>query len=103
MRGSAMLVMIGLLLGTAGSVVAENPQQEKARACNMEATEKHLKGAERRTYVKTCMAAGREAAAAKPVSQDPEKIKACNAEATSKGLKGADRKAFMKSCLAGGK
>jgi len=98
MRIKLMLTMVAtsLLLAT-GYAAAENSQQEKMKTCNAEATQKGLKGADRKTFMSTCLSA-KGAAAAPPATQQ-EKMKTCNADATAKQLKGADRKAFMKTCL----
>jgi len=72
-------------------------QQEKMKSCNAEATQKQLKGDERKAFMKTCLSAKQESATP-PVSQQ-EKMKACNADAGSKGLTGDERKKFMKQCL----
>jgi hypothetical protein len=71
-------------------------QQDKMKSCNAEATQKQLKGDDRKAFMKTCLSAKHDAAP--PVSQQ-EKMKSCNAEAGSKGLKGDDRKKFMSQCL----
>jgi hypothetical protein len=70
---------------------AATPQQEKMRACNAHATEKNLKGDERKTFMSECLKA-------KPMTQQ-EKMTACNRDPTAKNLKGDDRKAFMSDCL----
>ncbi len=51
--------------------------------------------------MKTCLSAGGEAAAAKPMTPQQERMKTCNADANAKGLKGDARKTFMQSCLSG--
>jgi hypothetical protein len=76
-----------------------NSQQEKMKSCNAEATTKGLHGANRKSFMSTCLSG--EAAEAKPANSQQEKMKSCNAEATTKGLKGADRKTFMSTCLKG--
>jgi len=98
MRLKMTLAVIGagLLLMT-GYAAAENAQQDKMKACNVEAAQKGLKGAERKTFMSSCLSGGTAAAA--PATTQQEKMKTCNADATAKGLKGADRKAFMKTCL----
>ena len=58
-----------------------------------------LHGANRKSYMSTCLS-DQPAAPAKTNSQQ-EKMKSCNADATAKGLKGADRKTFMSTCLKG--
>ena len=65
----------------------------------MRATHKGLTGNARKAFIKTCLSADGEAAAAKPMSSQQEKMKTCNAAATAKNLKGADRQTFMSTCL----
>lgn len=100
MKLRTMLVMVGAtLLLTTGYAVAETAQQTKMKTCNAEATAKNLKGDARNEFMKTCLTAGGDAAAPKPMNPQQERMKTCNADATAKGLKGSDRKAFMKTCL----
>jgi hypothetical protein len=104
MRRTTWLVAMGAALAVvAGQAIAqashENSQQQRMTTCNADATTKGLKGADRKTFMKSCLS-DRTAAAATGNSQQ-EKMKTCNADATTKGLKGADRKTFMKSCLSG--
>ena len=99
LRTMVLVATTGLLLST-GYAAAESKQQDKMKTCNTEATAKGLKGADRKAFMKTCLSAGGEAAAA-PATSQQEKMKTCNAEANAKKLKGADRKAFMKTCLSG--
>ena len=79
---------------------APTPQQQRMKDCNAEAKEKELKGDERKTFMKDCLA-GRQAAAKDARTTQQEKMKSCNAEAKTKALKGDERKAFMSSCLKG--
>ena len=95
-----LVAATGLAL-TTGYAVAENSQQAKMKSCNAAAKQKALKGAEREAFMKTCLSAGGEAAAAKPPNAQQERMKACNADAKAKGLKGDARKTFMSSCLSG--
>ncbi len=83
-------------------------QQQRMVDCNKQATGK--KGAERKTFMSTCLkggstaaAAPATAAAAAPAAKQTqqEKMKTCNADAKTKALKGAERKTFMSSCLKG--
>jgi hypothetical protein len=101
MRRTNWVVAVGAALAVlAGQgVFAENSQQDKMKTCNADATSKGLKGADRQTFMKTCLS-HEEAAPVKTNSQQ-EKMKTCNADATAKGLKGADRKTFMSTCLKG--
>lgn len=84
-------------------------QQQRMIDCNKQATGK--KGAERKTFMSTCLKSGGAAAASAPATAaaapsakqaQQEKMKTCNADAKGKALKGAERKAFMSSCLKGG-
>ena len=105
MRRTTWLVAMGAALAVvAGQAIAqashENSQQQKMTACNADATAKALKGADRKTFMKSCLSDKGAPAAATGNSQQ-EKMKTCNADATTKGLKGAGRKAFMKNCLSG--
>ena len=104
MRRTTWLVAMGAALAVvAGQAIAqashENSQQQRMTTCNTDAKAKGLKGADRKTFMKSCLS-DRTAAAATGNSQQ-EKMKTCNANATTKGLKGTDRKAFMKDCLSG--
>lgn len=83
------LLVLGVLLSAQG--FAATAQQEKMKTCNAEATEKTLKGDERKAFMSTCLKA-------KPATQQ-EKMKTCNADATAKALKGDERKAYMSTCL----
>lgn len=87
-------------------------QQQKMKDCNADAKTKALKGAERKTFMKSCLsgggaeaaapaAAAPAAAAPSPKAAQQEKMKSCNAEAKTKGLSGTDRKSFMSTCLKG--
>lgn len=77
------------------------PQQQRMKDCNAEAKTKALAGAERKTFMSTCLKG--EAVAAAPVAKETqqEKMKTCNADAKAKSLKGDDRKAYMSTCLKG--
>jgi hypothetical protein len=81
-------------------VLADNSQQTKMTTCNADASAKSLQGADRKTFMKTCLSA----APAKTTSTNSqqEKMKSCNADAKSKALKGDARKQFMSTCLKGG-
>ena len=102
MKRTTWVMAVGAALAVlaAPMVFAEtNSQQEKMKTCNADAKAKNLSGAERKSFMKTCLS-DQPAAPAKTNSQQ-EKMKACNKEATGKGLKGADRKSFMSTCLKG--
>jgi hypothetical protein len=123
MSMSLRLLAVSAALAFAGAAFAAAPQastaapaakthttqQQRMIDCNKQATGK--KGAERKTFMSTCLKGGSTAAAAAPAhaaataptakQTQQEKMKACNADATAKALKGADRKTFMSSCLKG--
>jgi hypothetical protein len=102
------------MLGTSGVALAQNSQQTKMTSCNADAKAKGLAGADRQTFMKSCLSdkgapSMPSDATAKPAAamaggstlgnSQQEKMKSCNADAKSKGLKGDDRKAYMKTCL----
>jgi len=74
--------------------VEKTPQQSKMAICNKDADGK--KGDERKAFMKNCLSAKPEAAAA-PQATQQNKMKTCNADAA--GKKGDERKAFMSECL----
>jgi uncharacterized protein YihD (DUF1040 family) len=98
-----MLVVVGASALLTGYAIAETAQQTKMKTCNADATAKGLKGDARKDFMKICLSAGGEAAAAKPANTQQAKMKSCNADATAKGLKGDARKTFMQTSLSGGK
>jgi ribosomal protein S3AE len=87
--------MLSLLL-FAVSPAHAGEQQDKMKSCNAEASQKQLKGDERKSFMKTCLSASASSSA--PATQQ-EKMKSCNAEAGQKQLKGDERKKFMSQCL----
>jgi hypothetical protein len=94
--GAALAVVAAQAIA---QVSHENSQQQRMTTCNADAKAKGLKGADRKTFMKSCLS-DRTAAAATGNSQQ-EKMKTCNTDATTKALKGTERKAFMKECLSG--
>jgi len=77
-------------------------QQEKMKSCNKDATEKSLKGDERKAFMKTCLSKEGAPAAAPAMDKkatQQEKMKSCNKDAKEKALKGDERKKFMSDCL----
>jgi hypothetical protein len=103
MRGGTFL--LGLLLVVAPSCA--DTQQENTKACNAEAVKQELTGNKHEAFMKQCLAAKSEAAAAstgekkKPTPQQL-KMKQCNADAKAQELKGDVRKTFMSACLKAG-
>jgi hypothetical protein len=76
-------------------------QQQRMIDCNKQATGK--KGADRRTFMSSCLKGRSTAAVAAPTAKRTrqEKMKSCNADARTKALKGTERRTFMSSCLKG--
>lgn len=68
------------------------PQQDKMKACNVEAKDK--KGDDRKAFMKECLAA-KPAEAAVPAG-----AAACEKSVADKKLKGAAAKSHMKKCMA---
>jgi predicted transcriptional regulator len=76
-----------------------NSQQEKMKECAADAKAKGVKGAERESFMSSCLSS--KGMSHEDINKQQEKMKTCNADAKTKGLAGAERKAFMKSCLSG--
>lgn len=76
------------------------PQQQRMTSCNADAKTKALTGADRKTFMSSCLKGETAAPAATSAKQtQQQKMTSCNADAKTKALKGADRKTFMSSCL----
>ncbi len=102
-RAAVRHAVFGVLLAgvmSAGPCLAQsggNTQQERMKACNTQASAKHLSGDARKTFMSDCLSG--KTGAAKPLNSQQEKMKTCNAEATGRGLKGDARQQFMSTCL----
>ena len=77
---------------------ALNPQQQRMKDCNADASAENLKGDAREQFMSTCLKAKPGAA----TNSQQEKMKACNAQATAKKLDGDPRRKFMVECLRSG-
>jgi len=108
--GAAFAASPATAPATAPAAKPHTAQQQRMIDCNKQATGK--KGAERKTFMSSCLKGQSTAAAAAPVAAAPtampaahqtqqEKMKSCSADAKAKTLKGADRKTFMSGCLKG--
>jgi hypothetical protein len=86
-----ILLASTLLLATATfaapGFAADNPQQERMKTCNTQASGK--KGDERKAFMKECLSSGKKAS--------DNKMASCNTK--SKGMKSAERKKFMSECM----
>jgi len=69
------------------ALAADNPQQERMKACNTKAAGK--KGDERKAFMSECLSADKKGA--------DNKMAACNTK--SKGMKADERKKFMSECM----
>lgn len=78
---------------------AQTVQREKMANCNQQATDKSLKGDERKAFMSECLKAKHATVESKKLTPQQQKMSACNTEATDKNLKGEDRKTFMSTCL----
>jgi psiF repeat len=95
MKKFIALAVMGLMFSVSAPVLA-GAQQEKMKACNVEA--KGMKGDERKTFMKACLSKDRAAATvAESKPTQTSKMKTCNEDA--KGKTGDERKAFMSNCL----
>lgn len=97
-------LVAAIAFGSCAAFAAEpakalTPQQQRMKDCNAEAKTKALAGAERKTFMQSCLKG--EASASSGATTQQEKMKTCNVEATGKKLKGDERKTFMSTCLKG--
>jgi psiF repeat len=82
------LTILGALTAVAmPAFAAGNPQQERMKACNVEAGDK--KGDDRKKFMSTCLSDKKKAS--------DNKMAACNTK--SKGMKADERKKFMSDCM----
>ena len=99
MKSSIALACLAATLAVSAPAFA-TAQQDKMKSCNKEATEKSLKGDERKAYMKSCLSKkAEEEKEAKKTQQ--QKMTDCNKDAKEKALKGDERKKFMSACLKG--
>ena len=82
MKKMIALVVMGLIFAVSAPAFA-GAQQDKMKACNVDAKAKALKGDERKAFMKTCLSKGGAPAAAKKTTQ-PEKKKSVTAEPKAK-------------------
>jgi hypothetical protein len=102
---ATLVAMLALAAG--GTAVAQtaapaasphlNSQQEKMKECAADAKTKGVTGADRQSFMSSCLSS--KGMSQEDINKQQQKMKTCNADAKTKGLKGADYKAFIKSCL----
>ena len=81
---------------------AQKKQQARMKDCNKQASDKKLKGDERKGFMSSCLKGETDAGSkAGGATAQQNKMKDCNKQAGDKKLKGDERKAFMSSCLKG--
>jgi hypothetical protein len=74
--------------------------QQRMKDCSKQASDKKMKGDERKGFMSSCLKGGEPAAAPKQQAQQ-DRMKDCNKQAGDKALKGDERKKFMSACLKG--
>lgn len=113
MKLVSLLISSAFLLSASSAFAAPTAQQNKMGECNKQATEKALKGEERKKFMSECLKAAPAAAKAEKAPAAPaapaadakklapkEAMKAC--ATASKGKKGDEHKKFMSDCLKAG-
>ncbi len=98
---AAAVAAAALALPLFAGAQAKSPRQA---ACEVQAAQQALKGAERQRFLDDCL--GRKAAAApaqkKAAAAKDNATQRCNRQANSQGLDGAKRAAYLSRCLRGG-
>jgi hypothetical protein len=81
---------------------AQKKQPERMAACNKQASDKKLKGDERKKFMSACLK-GQDAGPAPSAKQkaQQDKMGDCNKQANMKNMRGEERKTFMSGCLKG--
>lgn len=97
MKKILIAVMMGACVFAGQAIAAEKTaQQQKMTVCNHQASNKSLKGNDRKSFMSNCL---KKDSNTKKLSTQQQKMKTCNADAKSKNLKGSERKTFMSQCL----
>ncbi len=88
-------------LSLAAASAYAGAQQDKMKDCNKQATDKALKGDERKKFMSECLKTKPADAPAGDKKELPPKeaMGACAKAAKEKGLKGDDQKKYMSACL----
>lgn len=98
-KSYATILAAGLALaGTAWSQDKQTAQQERMKSCNAQASQKAMKGDERKAFMSKCLKAD---SGDGQLTAQQEKMKRCNAQAGERDLKGDQRREFMSACLSG--
>lgn len=91
------VVVVMLLSGNVPADDGLTPDQQHMRACNTQAKEKQLSGAERSRFMSHCLN-GRNGKAPSPTPRQA-KNEACTKQADERRLEGAARRGFMSDCV----
>lgn len=94
-----ILIAVAAAVLVAAMPAHAGEQQNKMKTCNADASQKQLKGDDRKAFMKTCLSKSASSSEASAPATQQEKMKTCNADASAKALKGDDRKKFMSQCL----
>ena len=94
---NAAIVATALMLAVAGAAARElTPAQQRMKACNTEAKEKQLEGAERNHFMRGCLNGDGNT---HKLTARQRLHEECNERA--RGLEGAERRGFMTQCEKG--
>ena len=74
--------------------------QQRMKDCSAKASDKKMKGDERKSFMSACLKGGDTDASPKQQAQQ-SRMKECNKQAGDKKLNGDERKTFMSACLKG--
>lgn len=88
-----LLVLLALQAFAADDL---KPQQQRMRACNTQADKKHLDGAERNHFMRSCLKG--KNGNGHPVSARQQRSEECTRQARAQNLAGAERRGFMSEC-----
>lgn len=97
---SALGLAFLLVTGAVAQDKKTTPQQERMKTCNAQASQKDLKGGERKDFMSTCLK-GDAGKGEKKLTAQQQRMRTCNAQAGKKEMKGDERKKFMSTCLKG--
>ena len=75
---------------------AQKEQQQRMKDCNKQASDKKMKGDDRKGFMSNCLKDDGPSPAQK---KQQDRMKDCNKQAADKKMKGDDRKKFMSGCL----
>jgi hypothetical protein len=99
--GAMLAVVVGQAASAQTAAPAQSPhlnsQQEKMKECAADAKAKGVTGADRKSFMSSCLSS--KGMSQEDINKQQQKMKTCNADAKSKALTGDARKSFMKSCL----